>query len=65
MLKGKQMKLHELKKGDKFTAEGNETIYTFHGMDGTYAKVSWEGIHDEYMMIGNPMMEVEKKDESN
>jgi len=55
------MKLHELKKGDKFTYEG--TVYQFHGIDGLYAKVTWEGIHDEYAMIGNPMMEVEVLDD--
>jgi len=51
------MKLHELNKGDKFTHEG--TVYTFLGMDGLYAKVTWQGIHDEYVMIGNPILDVE------
>jgi len=58
-------RLHELKKGDKFQlASGQDnTVYTFYGLDGLYAKVSWQGIHDEYAMIGNPMMEVEVLDD--
>jgi len=54
-------KLHELKKGDKFKLAGGQdkTVYTFYGLDGLYAKVTWQGMYDEYIMIGNPMMEVE------
>lgn len=60
-----RMKLHELTKGDKFKLIGGQdkTVYTFIAIDGLYAKVTWQGIHDEYIMIGNPMMEVEVESE--
>lgn len=51
------MKLYELKKGQKFKHDGK--VFTFHGMDGTYAKVTWQGMHQEIGLIGNPMLEVE------
>ena len=58
------MKLHELKKGQQFKVVGEDTIYTFHGMDGMYAKVTWQGMHQEIALLGNPMLKVEVQNDN-